>query len=70
MPSLYVDKILAPPPVSQPKLENLTTAMSRDAREVRPTKAALIHLDRPEKLDKLLKQDKLDDCLSCRLMGQ
>lgn len=44
--------------------------MSRDAREVRPTKAALIHLDRPEKLDKLLKQDKLDDCLSCRLMGQ
>lgn len=43
--------------------------MSPDAPEVRPSKAALIHLDRPEKLDNVLKEDKFDDCLSCKLMG-
>ncbi|KAI0472952.1 hypothetical protein GGR56DRAFT_590837 [Xylariaceae sp. FL0804] len=26
-------------------------------------------LDRPEKLDDLLKQDRGDDCMPCRLMG-
>lgn len=44
--------------------------MPPDAQEARPSKAALIHLDRPEKLDNVLKEDTFDDCLSCKLMGQ
>ncbi|KAK4194025.1 hypothetical protein QBC40DRAFT_239307 [Triangularia verruculosa] len=29
----------------------------------------LSHLDRPEKLEDLLKQDREDDCLSCKIVG-
>lgn len=44
--------------------------MSPGAQEARSSKAALVHLDRPEKLDNVLKEDTFDDCLSCKLMGQ
>lgn len=47
----------------------MTTAMPPDAQKARPSKADLIHLDRPEKLDNVLKEDTFDDCLSCKLIG-
>jgi hypothetical protein len=35
----------------------------------RAPNASLIKLERPEKLQTVLEQDKQDDCLSCRLIG-
>ncbi len=36
----------------------------------RAPSASLIKLERPEKLQTVLEQDKQDDCLSCRLVGK
>jgi hypothetical protein len=31
---------------------------------------SLMGLDRPEKLENLLKEDRGDDCLSCKIVGK
>ena len=36
----------------------------------RAPSASLIKLEKPEKLQTILEQDKQDDCLSCRLTGE
>lgn len=41
--------------------------MAKD--EVPTSKAAIYNLQQPEKLSKVLAEDKVDDCLSCRLTG-
>lgn len=43
--------------------------MVQTSGEPRPSGATLIELEKPEKLQTLLKQEGVGDCLSCRLVG-
>lgn len=44
--------------------------MVQTSGEPRPSAAALIDLEKPEKLQTLLKQDSVGDCMSCRVVGK
>lgn len=43
--------------------------MPHDKNQPQLSTASLIQLEKPEKLENLLKEDRRDDCLSCRLIG-
>lgn len=44
--------------------------MVQNSSVPQPPAATLINLEKPEKLQTLLKQEKVGDCLSCKLVGK